>query len=161
MKVRIDQEAANGVILSLGVMITIGRQPGRVPNPRPVMFTVAPAGEEDGFEQASLDEGMDIVCLTFEPGRERDGPVNAAVYEQREGRLTTWPECSPWSYSEGGPHLLVASGTDVGFFYDGVSLVIVRNVPQDDAVRRRRVARRLLRLMIRRTPAGILTRRIR
>lgn len=115
MSTRIDADTAANFLLALARMITIPPQPGSVPNPRAVTFSHALAGEEHGFEQASLDVGMDIICVAFEPGREQDGPVNIAICEEREGELTTWPNCSPWAFSNEGPFLLVADGEDVGF----------------------------------------------
>lgn len=149
----IDRELALKFTTALSLMIGTERMDPPVPNPRPMMFTYAPAGQEDqGIESLSRGMGMDIICLAFEPGLEHEGPTNVAVCEEREGQYSIWPRCSPWAFTKEGPCLLVADDKDVGFAYDNVAIVMTWNLPNDDIANRVEMGRGLLRLMIQRLP---------
>lgn len=147
MKPNIDLAAVKDFAISLGQMISLIPPEGVNPNPRPMMLTYAVAGTEGDFEADSRALGMDLVVLAFEPGRERDGPTNIAVYEEREGRLTAWRNCSAWAFSGTGPCLIMVNDGDVGFGYDGASLVVHWKVPTDRRQERVEAGRMILKLM--------------
>ena len=160
MKSKIDPQIATDFITALTTMIT-AQGSDLFPNPRKVVFTFAAADEVHGFEQLSRDEGMDIVCLVFAVGQEREGPTNIAIYEERNGELTTWPKCSPWAFSREGPCVLLAGGRDVGFAYTSTSMVLVRRVPQAKKAKRLANGKKLLRLMSQCIPPHIRARIVR
>ena len=104
---------------------------------------------------------MDIVCLVFAVGQEREGLTNIAIYEDWDGELTVWPKCSPWAFSRQGPCVLLADGGNVGFAYKSPSIVRGRGVPQGKKAKRLGAGRTLLRLMSQCIPAGIRVRVLR
>lgn len=161
MNKKIDKDAATDVIIALGAIIGVGREPAGVSNPRPAMFTFAAVGDELPFREASRNEGVDNVCLFFEPGRELDGPTRIDVWEERNGELTEWRNCSPWMFSAAGPCILVADGADVGFSYDGESIMMVWGIPQNDMTARKEAGREYLREAAGRVPGDIPRRRLR
>lgn len=166
MNKEIDTQVAMNFVISLGTMIGMERLPDPVPNPRPVMFSFNTRGQKNGLDdqdlkRSSSEEGCDIICLTFEPGREHDGPANITICEEREGEIIVWANCSPWSMSAQGPFILVADGADVGFAYDGTSIVMTWEVPQDQRAERVKAGRELLRRMSQCVPKDIKHQRLR
>lgn len=161
MSDKIDSDAAKNAIIALGAIIGVGREPAGVSNPRPAIFTSAAVGDELPFREASRNEGVDNICLFFGPGREKDGPIRIDVWEERNGELTEWRNCSPWMFSPAGPCELVADGGDVGFSYDGESIMMVWGIPQNDMAARKEAGWKHLREAAWRVPGDIPRRRLR
>ncbi len=161
MNKKIDTDAAMNVVVALGAIIGVAREPAGVPNPRPAIFTFAAVGDEPPFREASRNEGLDNICLFFKPGREVDGPTRIDIWEERNGELTEWRNCSPWMFSPAGPCVLVADGGDVGFSYDGESIVMVWGIPQTDMAVRKEAGWKHLLEATRRVPDDVPRRRLR
>lgn len=145
MTKQLDTEIASDFIIALGGMISVSLEPDILPNPRPVLFTFAEAGKETGFEWSACNQGMDVIVLAFEPGRERNGPTNIAVYEERNGKVTVWPNCSPWCLPDEGRYFIASDGLEAGFLYDLTSIVMVWGLPGEHYAKRVKTAQGVLR----------------
>lgn len=50
---------------------------------------------------------MDLIYMTFEPGRERFGPTSYAVFAERWGAVFRWTDCELWAPKDDRPCLLM------------------------------------------------------
>ena len=160
MRIKIDENVAMDFAAALSTMICFRRPPDIAPNPRPAMFLVGPACDDQGFEQLSRDQGMDLIRLGFEPGREQAGPTNISVYEERNGVLNVWKDCSPWAQSAQGPIVVLANDRSVGFAYDGEAITMIWGGPSPQGFDEgAKLGRAMLRAMVRCIPEDRVTRR--
>lgn len=148
MSAALDPEAALAFQLAFQSLFLRAAGADLRPNPRPLAFMAGEPGVETVVAEMSQRHGRDVVCLVHRPGRERDGPVNYAVCEEREGVLHLWPQCRPWTDREDGPILLLAKDEPVGFCHDGTSIVMMWNAPTRGIRDGVALARRRLRSMV-------------
>ncbi|MBA4045684.1 MAG: hypothetical protein C0510_00125 [Erythrobacter sp.] len=124
----VNFEATQRFVLAIGILLTVDVTGLGVGNPRGVVFTVAPAGEELGFERAAANQGKDVIVLTFELGKEEEGPKNIAVFEERNGQLRVWPRCA-FCETDDGRHFIIDYDDRIGFVLWDEKIMTVNNLP--------------------------------
>lgn len=77
----------------------------------------------DSWAITAKETRMDIVYLSFEPGRERFGPSDIAVFIERSGVVFRWTDCDLWAPRRGGPWLIMPKNINVCFSHDGRALL--------------------------------------
>lgn len=101
-----------------------------------VAFAVFLAGppldgtEADDVSQAAETAGMDLIHLSFEPGRERFGPTGVGVFGMRRGAMFRWTDCVLWAPRNGGPLLIVPLGLNACFAHDGKAMLSFPSGPK-------------------------------
>lgn len=121
-------------------------------NTRDVGFTWTEVGTEEKFANAEVT--IDLVVLAFEPGREKEGPVNIAVLEEHNGETVFWPRCSPWCFPDGSSFKVVSDDGARGFLFALPSLAPVQGASSEDFDRHVEMARRILRQTASQTEVG-------
>ena len=133
----LNKEIAQAYVVALNLLINDPEWATEgLANSRRVTFTYAPENNDKGFEWSAQNQGMDIVVLSFAPGNEEAGPTNIAVYEERDGKLTVWPECSVWGLAERSAYFIASNDGQAGFLVRQGTILLVWGIPADDLTER-------------------------
>lgn len=126
----LDKEVASRFTVATLILMSTEFAREVRPNPRPAIYTFTPSGAEARLQEIARVKRQDVICLGFVPRREREGPVNFAVFEQRNGRLNSWIKCDPWSPPDESIIVLRARRDDFCFAFDGERIVLYHGRPQ-------------------------------
>ena len=110
-----DERVAEKFLAALVALTLTSPRPSQPVSDRQVGHICTKVGNETTF--ARMAEESDLVVLGFEPGQERYGPVNIAVYEKRDGKVILWPRCSPWCGSDGSNFMIISDDCKAAFAF--------------------------------------------
>ena len=129
MSGKFDEDVTQCYMDCLVWLISVDVGSEALTNPRGIACVVAACGEETGFEEDSLSEGLDVIALAFQPGHEEQGPRNIAVFEMRDGNMNVWPNCA-FCTTANGKNFLVDHEDRIAFVVSGKKILIVNNLPK-------------------------------
>jgi hypothetical protein len=155
---RLDTKTAEKFVIATSALMQF-KAPAQLDDRRTtVMFSFGIPGRmtERDLASSTAELDLDVVHLEFEPGSEAAGPTNLALSEDRNGEILTWPRCDLWADEDRRIFLVVPSGKDFGFAYDGAALVRVTDLStgaeMDRGIMR---ARRMLMSAARKVPGAL------
>lgn len=140
---KINVEIGQKFSIAAAVLMTRAFSTPLPTNRRRCAFAAGPATTGSLVAPPSPDTKFDVVGLGFIPGREWKGPVEVFVEEVREVDAKRWDGCSFWADSFEGPLYLLTSNPEVGFSFDGWSLVPLIGDVSDRAAGIARASKRL------------------
>lgn len=127
-----SDEIVNRFALAAAELLRRDLDPEFADDAASVVFLAGPpldAAKTNYWTLNAKESGMDLIYLTFEPGRERFGPTGVSVFSERWGLVFRWTDCVLWAPRDGGPLLVMPKGINVCFGHDGKALVSLPSRP--------------------------------
>lgn len=123
---RNSDETVNRFALAAAELLRRDLDPEFANDAASVVFLAGPpldAAKTDYWTLSAKETGVDLVYLTFEPGRERFGPTGVSVFTERWGVVFRWTDCVLWAPRDGCPLLIMPKDLNVCFAHDGKALM--------------------------------------
>lgn len=132
MTLQLPDETVNRFALATAELLRRGLDQEFADDAASVVFIAGPpldAAKTDHWTLSAKETAMDVVYLTFEPGRERFGPSGVSIFAERWGAVFRWPDCVLWAPKDVGPLLVMPKGLNVCFAHDGKALISLPTRP--------------------------------